>query len=151
MRMLDWTLATYTPQAGLPAAVIALLADPSEQCRVAALQLLSSNLPPEWAPLDLLILAIAARFGCSVSSGSDNSLPADSSEEVRLAAVNLLTSRLMAASDGGCIGLPIEQLHLASRGRTDRPHSTISAEEVQSIVVTVQRAMGDTWVDVRKV
>jgi hypothetical protein len=118
---------------------------------VAALQLLSTSLPPDWGPLDLLIPAIAARFGCSVSNCSDNSLPADSSEEVRLAAVNLLTSRLIAVSDGGCIGLPIEQLTLASRSTTDRSHSNLSAEEVHSIVVTVQRAMGDTWVDVRKV
>ena len=131
--------------------MIALLADPSEQCRVAALQLLSANLPPAWAPLDLLISAIAARFGCSVSNSSDSGLPADSSEEVRLAAVNLLTSRLIAVSDGGCIGLPIEQLTLASRGTTDKLHSKLSAEEVHSIVVTIQRAMGDTWVDVRKV
>lgn len=149
-----------TPQAGLPAAVAALLADPSEQCRLAALQLLSTSLPPEWRPLSLppewrplslLIPAIAARFGCSVGNDSESRLPADSSEDVRLAAVILLRRLLMSVADSNCNEICTDMLSLVKQIRAERLHSEISAEEVRNIVFTVQRAMGDTWVDVRKV
>lgn len=131
--------------------VIALLADPSEQCRLAALQLLSAEVPLEWRPLHLLIPAIAARFGCSASASSDSRLPADSSEDVRLAAISLLGRALMCVPDSGCTQMPTDLMSLTKLIRAERPHSELSAEEVQCIVNTVQGAMGDTWVEVRKV
>lgn len=116
-------------QVRLAAALIACIADPFEQCRLATLQLLTS---PECSSIKssgLLLPAIAQRFGKAVGEPSDGApadTSSDSSEDVRLAAVQLLAAWV-------------------------RKREKLSASELEVAAGVIQIAMADAWVDVRKV
>jgi HEAT repeat protein len=137
-------------QAGLPAAMTALLADPTERCRLAALKVLLADQFADLRQPGVLIPAIAARFGCKADGDSESGPPADSSEDVRLAAVKVLSRLLQEVPTRGLVGLSAEQLAIVGLSASEIS-GKLAADELHNVVAALQRAMADPWVDVRKV
>ena len=112
----------------LQAQLAACLDDPSDNCRLLALQAVAAQ-SDHASTLEVVLPALAARFGIdAIAADASVCANVDACEDMRLAAVRLLQKCICSSAK-----------------------DPLQAEHWHTIVDTLCKAMTDPWPDIRKV